>query len=668
MQLTGKLQLCLFLFIIEQILAVSYNQPKFCSHSWYPNATTIADNNTIIGTYFNEIFIDRKNTIFIPNQHNGEILVQSEDNRTLATAISGNFCNASSFFVAMTGEIYVDTFHSIETGGRGVVGKITTNSTIIPISRMNICHQCLDIFIDMSNTLYCSITELHQVIAKSLSKNYEHLTIVAGTGTAGSTSTTLRNPYGIFVNTDASLYVADCGNDRIQLIPPEKLTGITISVHASLATPLNCPTSVALDGNNYLYIVDSNNHRIVGQRSSGFRCIIGCSGASGSAPNQLLKPWSLTFDSKGNIFVTDRGNNRIQKFSLTEESDINYNFSLAPMVTYTTGSCPDMITLGDFNNDKRTDIVAANACGGSISIFLGYGNGSFQTAITSNASSLSSPYAIAVGMFNGDQFLDVVVSDRRGTNFGILLGCGNGALGTMMLYATGSISYSIAVGDFNNDTQLDVTVANANAGDVGIFLGYGNGSFRSQTTFATGTNPYSVATCDVNGDQRLDLVVANRGSNTVSVLLGYGNGSFQSQRTFSTGSSPCSVVCADIDGDQVTDMAVANTDGNTVSILLGFGNGNFTTQKMFATGTSPYYVAVADFNRDNRMDIAVVNFGNNTLGILLSNCSDSFATQVTFKAGTGPWSIGIDDFNNDCGLDIVVGNGNSLSVGVFLAK
>ncbi|CAF1553030.1 unnamed protein product [Adineta ricciae] len=102
MQLTGKLQLCLFLFIIEQISAVSYNQPKFCSDSWYPNATTIADNNTIIGAYFNEIFIDRNNTIFILNQHNGEILVQSGDNRTLATAISGNFCNASSFFVAMT--------------------------------------------------------------------------------------------------------------------------------------------------------------------------------------------------------------------------------------------------------------------------------------------------------------------------------------------------------------------------------------------------------------------------------------------------------------------------------------------------------------------------------------------------------------------------------------
>ncbi|CAF4432408.1 unnamed protein product, partial [Adineta steineri] len=94
--------------------------------------------------------------------------------------------------------------------------------------------------------------------------------------------------------------------------------GITVAGAESLDTTitLNGPTGIVLDADNYLFIVDYNNNRIVGSGSNGFRCLVGCSGSSGSASNQLLYPYSLSFDSYGNMFVTDYGNNRIQKFIL----------------------------------------------------------------------------------------------------------------------------------------------------------------------------------------------------------------------------------------------------------------------------------------------------------------------------------------------------------------
>lgn len=58
---------------------------------------------------------------------------------------------------------------------------------------MKLCQQCFDIFIDINNILFCSLTQRHQIIAKSLM-------IVAETGSEGSTSTTLRNPLEIFVD------------------------------------------------------------------------------------------------------------------------------------------------------------------------------------------------------------------------------------------------------------------------------------------------------------------------------------------------------------------------------------------------------------------------------------------------------------------------------------
>jgi hypothetical protein len=224
--------------------------------------------------------------------------------------------NSSSIFVTTTGDIYVDTFRSI-----GGVGKIISNSTV-SISLMNMCQQCWDIFIDMNNNLYCSLSERHQIVAKLLGNDFNRLTIVGGTGSAGSHSIMLHNPRGIFVDTDFDLYVADCGNNRIQRFLSGKLTATTIAGNGSLnpTIALNCPTDIILDVDKYLFIVDSGNHRIIRSESNGFQCLFGCFGSSGSASNQLLNPWALSFDSYGNIFVTDQGNSRIQNFSLMIKS------------------------------------------------------------------------------------------------------------------------------------------------------------------------------------------------------------------------------------------------------------------------------------------------------------------------------------------------------------
>ena len=177
---------------------------------------------TTIGSSPYDIFINRNNTIYVPNQDTGQIIVWSEGNLTSTRNISGNLSNSSSLFMTTTGDIYIDTFYSI-----GGISKITSNSTI-NIPRMNLCQQCWDIFIDISNNLYCSLSERHQIISKSLNNDENPLEIVGGTGSAGSTSMMLNSPRGIFVGITLGLYVADCRNNRIQLFPLGKLSATTI--------------------------------------------------------------------------------------------------------------------------------------------------------------------------------------------------------------------------------------------------------------------------------------------------------------------------------------------------------------------------------------------------------------------------------------------------------
>jgi len=105
--------------------AVSYNQPTFYPDtSWNPNGITVANSSTI-GSYPYGIFINTNNTIFVPNQDNGKIIVWPEGNLTSTRIISGNLSNSSSLFVTTASEIYIDAFHSI-----GGVAKIIFNSTI----------------------------------------------------------------------------------------------------------------------------------------------------------------------------------------------------------------------------------------------------------------------------------------------------------------------------------------------------------------------------------------------------------------------------------------------------------------------------------------------------------------------------------------------------------
>ena len=179
---------------------------------------------------------------------------------------------------------------------------------------------CFSLVTDLNNNLYCSFSSSHVVVKRSLNTSSNTTMIAAGNGSAGSTSLLLNMPRGLFITVNLDLYVADCGNNRVQLFPSGQLNGTTVAGSGATGTiTLNCPVAVTLDGYGFLYVVDQNNHRVVGANFNGFRCIVGCSGQNGSASSQLQSPRSLAFDTNGNLLVGDWGNSRIQEFTLTSQ-------------------------------------------------------------------------------------------------------------------------------------------------------------------------------------------------------------------------------------------------------------------------------------------------------------------------------------------------------------
>ncbi|CAF1027553.1 unnamed protein product [Adineta steineri] len=290
--------------------SLSYNQPKFCPTTfWHPNGITIA-NESIVGRAPRAIFVNTNNEIYVTDQENNTILMWDEGSDNPTKVTSGHFTEPLSLFVALNDDIYID-----DGFWNGRVQKwIAETNTFVTV--MNVNSSCFGLFVDINDTLYCSMSLNHQVVKRSLNESeMTSNSIAAGTGISGSDLHQLDDPRGIFVDVNLDLYVADCQNHRVQLFQPGESNGIPVVGSTSLkpTIKLSCPSGVILDAEKYLFIVEYGHHRIVGSSLNGFRCLVGCYG-EGSQSNQLNNPYGLSFDHSRNMFIIDQNNHRVQKF------------------------------------------------------------------------------------------------------------------------------------------------------------------------------------------------------------------------------------------------------------------------------------------------------------------------------------------------------------------
>jgi len=329
------------------------------------------------------------------------------------------------------------------------------------------------------------------------------------------------------------------------------------------------------------------------------------------------------------------------------------------------------MAVGDFNGDGRVDAAVVERRSASVSVLLGKGDATFQTAV--NYSVSGSPISIAAADFDGDGKPDLAVANQNSTNshcFGnvsVLLGRGDGTFPTSVNYGVGTNPVSIATADFNGDGKPDLVVANGGTpgspppldgggtgippdfGSISVLSGNGDGTFRTAVNFRAGKFPVSVAVGDFNRDGKLDLAVANNGAqynysdNNVSVLFGRGDGTFPTLVNYGVGKYPVSVAVADFNGDDKADIVVAELYSGSISVLTGNGDGTFLRAAAnYAAGSSPWFMAVADLNGDGKPDIAVANLNPGTVSVLL-NISVSpgidFAIQPSDAAMTFSWPL-----------------------------
>jgi uncharacterized protein (TIGR03437 family) len=158
--------------------------------------------------------------------------------------------------------------------------------------------------IDSAGNLYVAEAQGHRV--RQVSPGGVIRTI-AGTGQPGfsgdggpATAAQLNAPYGLAVDNEGYLYIADLGNARVRRVAPD---GKIVTVASA---PLVSPRNLAIDLAGNLYISDFDGQKIYKM-----------------GPNGNIVPWitsgpryptALAVDRSGVLYIADSGNHVIRKF------------------------------------------------------------------------------------------------------------------------------------------------------------------------------------------------------------------------------------------------------------------------------------------------------------------------------------------------------------------
>jgi hypothetical protein len=379
--------------------------------------------------------------------------------------------------------------------------------------------------------------------------------------------------------------------------------------------------------------------------------------------------------------INNDGSPDILYGTATSSSTALHPLIARPNGTYLSGTditLPSPISprckLADLNEDHNLDLICGSDTSEEIAIFLGNGDGTFQTAIAislGRATSGTRLTVAATGDVNNDGHQDIIVTDPTSTRTVVLLGDGTGQATLKSSPSDGGYPILATLNDLNGDGNLDLISQGAAGADVAVFLGHGDGTFGAAVVYPSN---FSIVLGDADGDGHVDLIGGGQGQ--LNILHGNPDGTFAPTPIASINySSPSSIKTGfasylsayaylDLNGDGIPDILARGDDGLTV--ILGKPGlqfappvhypvaQDFSLDDLFASN------ALVDMDGDGHPDF--ISAGPNGVYITYGRADGTFASANVYESGTVDFFATVADFNEDKNPDVVTSGDTQLQL------
>ncbi|MBU0718094.1 MAG: VCBS repeat-containing protein, partial [Planctomycetes bacterium] len=346
------------------------------------------------------------------------------------------------------------------------------------------------------------------------------------------------------------------------------------------------------------------------------------------------------------------------------------------------GNNPIAFAPGDFDADGSVDLCVVNGDDDDIRTLWGTGDGALELRAGDDDLPVgTSPQDIAVGHFDDDDELDVVVTNA-----------GNNSL--TVWHSVGAVAPSypyrefldptlpadptkIVTGYFNDDLRLDIALLSAS--NVVVIHGEPGGTLdkNNPEVYEVGPGPVEIVSADLNYDGLPDLATISSGK-AVSVLYAQVDRTFGSFEEYDLSpvlewhDASVAIGAGDLNDDGLIDLFASfhqhtSSIKSAVVLLYRHEAGGFEEpERLDCPGDYLGDLAVEDFDRDTIPDLVVAGFFAQHIWFGAEG-GELVHERYACRNGNYPrFSMTVADFNNDGRPDIANIESSPVGIGIML--
>jgi sugar lactone lactonase YvrE len=328
-----------------------------CNHKKGTTVSTFAGNGTLgaangkaeEASFSNlmDVAADSAGNIYVADSRNNLIRKVSPDGVVSTLAGSGKQgsedgkgASASFFFPAAltadaNGTVYVADTHN------SMIRKISSDGTVTTIAGRVSAEvaKYRDTVVKLDNPYGIAVDEKGDIFVADWERDMikkigpdGKITAFAGNGQKGAkdgkgSAATFYLPEGLAVDHAGNVYVADCYNNMIRKITPDGVVSTLAGKAAKgskdgkgKAASFSHPDGLAVDRSGNVYVADVANNKIRKITPDGVVTTIAGTGTRGAVNGPakaalFYRPFGLTIDKNGNLYVADYQNNLIRKIT-----------------------------------------------------------------------------------------------------------------------------------------------------------------------------------------------------------------------------------------------------------------------------------------------------------------------------------------------------------------